>query len=267
VIAQFRAQERSFYTVYSTGQGYVVRFHGTCQFLVSPDGGEVACEPGPGCDEELLGVLLQGTVSALLLSLRGYGVLHGSAVRWEGETVLFAGYSSAGKTTMAALCCAVGAQLVTDDVVPLTSAVDGVVCSGLSRELRLRESAEEIAALFPAPGPPARRTIDGRLAICPQMAPSENNRVAAVVLPRPSHDARAMKLERVPAPRAALHLLANARVPAMVPVDLQRPYFEVVTELAGRAPVTEATVPWGPPFSAGFIPELLTDLLSLAHRD
>jgi hypothetical protein len=192
--------------------------------------------------------------------MRGYAVLHGSAVSWAGKTVLFAGYSGMGKTTLAALCCAAGARLVTDDVVPLTRTDAGLVCVGLSRELRLRDAAREIADLFPPPGPPRRVTADGRLAIRPQAADSEINLVSGVVVPRPTREAQNASVDAVAPPTAVLHLLANSRIPGMVPLDLQKPYFEVVTELVGRVPVVAATVPWGPPFTTDFVPILLDQL-------
>jgi hypothetical protein len=174
--------------------------------------------------------------------------------------VLFAGYSGMGKTTLAALCCAAGAKLVTDDVVPLTRTDTGFVCVGLSRELRLRDAAREVADLFPAPAPPRRLTADGRLAIRPQAADSESNIVSAVVVPRPSREAQHVSIDALAPPTAVLHLLANSRIPGMVPMSLQKPYFELVTELVGQVPVFVATVPWGPPFTTAFVPVLLSQL-------
>ena len=260
VVADYATPDRSFYTVYATGDGYLVRFHGQCEFLVNADGSKVVCEPGPGCDEGILAVLLVGTVTALLLCLRGYAVLHGSAVTWAGQTVLFAGHSGSGKTTLAALCCAAGAQLVTDDVVPLTRAGDGFFCVGLSRELRLRDAARVVAGLFPSPGPACRPTADGRLAIRPPAADNEANLVSAVVLPRPDREARDVSMAVVSPAKAVLLLLANARIPSMVLAPMQAAYFEVVADLAQQVPVVEAIVPWGPPFTTAFVPGLLGSL-------
>lgn len=260
VVAKFGIPAQTFYTVYATDEGYLVRFHRECEFFVNANGRQVVCEPAPECDRGIIGVLMAGTITAFLLSLRGYAVLHGSAVSWAGKTVLFAGYSGMGKTTLAALCCAAGARLVTDDVVPLTRTDAGFMCVGLSRELRLRDAAREIADLFPLPGPPRRVTADGRLAIRPQAAESESNLVSGVVVPRPSREAQDVSVDAVAPPMAVLHLLANSRIPGMVPLDLQKPYFEVVTELVGRVPVVAATVPWGPPFTTAFVPVLLDQL-------
>jgi hypothetical protein len=54
-----------------------------------------------------------------------------------------------------------------------------------------------------------------------------------------------------------LTLLANARIPGMVPAAMQKDYFETVAALATSVPVLEARVPWGPPFDAEVARELL----------
>jgi hypothetical protein len=263
VVAELKSGGRSFYTAYRAADGYLVRFHGTCEMHVSADGRRVVCEPGPGCDQGLLGVLVAGTGTALLLTLRGHAVLHGSAVRLGGQTVLFAGWSGKGKTTMAALCCASGAELVCDDVVTLVSDGGQVSCMGLGNELRLREVAAGIADLFPPPGPPRRRTADGRLAIRPARASEEVNAISAVVVPQPSREATAVTIKVVPPPTAAVALLGNARVPAMVPLDLQTAYFTAVADLVSTVPVVEATVPWGPPWATSVVAQLMDALAAL----
>jgi hypothetical protein len=260
VVAELSVGDRRFYTVYRADGGWVIRFDETCEFLVNPDGTRVLCEPGPGCSEGLLGVLMAGTVTSLLLTLRGFAVLHGSAVRWDTRTIVFAGYSGAGKTTMAALCCAAGAELVTDDVVALQAHGEHVASVGLGHEIRLRDAAAGIANLFPDPKPPRRVTADGRLAIQPPTARSETNVISAVVLPRPDRQIKevvAVPLGPVP---ATLQLLGNSRLPALVPMDLQRPYFEAVANLVAAVPVVEARVPWGPPFTTSVVAALMDAL-------
>ena len=47
---------------------------------------------------------------------RGWAMLHGSAVRVDGKTALFAGEAGQGKSTMAAALIARGAELIADDL-------------------------------------------------------------------------------------------------------------------------------------------------------
>jgi hypothetical protein len=254
-VAELKSASRSLYSVYEAREGYIVRFHGQCQFIVSGDATHVLCEPGPGADLDLVPVFMVGMVTALLLTLRGRPVMHGSAVCLGETTVVFSGPAGKGKTTVAALCCAAGARLVTDDIVPLVSVGDDIACAGLSHELRLREAAEEVAGLFPS-GPPPRITADNRLAVRPALAHGERNIISAVVFPQPTRGSHELRVSEVPPSTAALQLLGNGRVPALVPMELQRSYFEAVTALANRVPVLNAFIPWGSPFSVDFVPEL-----------
>ncbi len=94
-------------------------------YLVSPDGRHVAGAPpaGPAWRWERL-VLAQ--VLPLAAVLRGYDVLHASAVALGGSAVAFMGASGTGKTTLAIRIVARGAPLVTDDVLAIEVTGDGV---------------------------------------------------------------------------------------------------------------------------------------------
>jgi hypothetical protein len=245
------------YTLYSVGSGYVFRFHGLCEFHVSGTGDTVSCIPGPKCDEGFLHVLLGGAVTALLSVLRGYAVLHATAIKSDDETVLFTGPSGMGKTTSAALCCAAGARFISDDVVNLERGADGTACVGLGSELRLREQATSIADLFPPPPLERRMTADGRLALKPPRPHQERNMVTAVALPRPVRGPEHVSVHRLRPTEAVAALLGNARIPDMVPPRWQRAHFEAVANLAAEVPVLEVRVPWGPPFSAAVAAEVL----------
>ena len=266
VVAELTLGGRQFYTVYRVGSSYLFRFADSCEFWVTSDGGEVTCEPAPSFDEGIVAVLVVGTVTALVLTLRGLAVVHGSAVQWQGLNVVFAGSSGRGKTTMAALCCAAGANFITDDLVALEPLGGDVFSVGLASELRLRESAREIAGLFPSPLT-SRQTADGRMALRPPPADAERLAVSAVVLPQPSRDSQALALRPVAASDAVTAILANSRVPAMAPVDWQRRYFEVAADLASNVPVVVATVPWGPPFTTASSADLFAELLRMPRHE
>jgi hypothetical protein len=210
---------------------------------------------GPECNEGLVAVLLTGTITAFLLVLRGYAVLHGSAVLWQGSTVVFVGPAGSGKTTVAALCCAAGAQLVNDDVIPLATSPDGVVCVGLASELRLRHAASAIVELFPT-APKTRGTPDGRLGLLAPEAQTESNAVSAVVLPRPTRGASHLTTRRLVPSLALEELLANVRVPGETGPPFQAKRFLTVADLAATVPVMEAEIPWGPPFRTDLVSQL-----------
>jgi hypothetical protein len=78
----------------------------------------------PGCIDVCPGADWQGglpahfysTVAALLLALRGYLPIHGSALEIDGRAVLLCGQAGAGKSTLAANLVALGARLISDDL-------------------------------------------------------------------------------------------------------------------------------------------------------
>lgn len=79
----------------------------------------------PGVSKDLLCLPLLGIVMAVLLHHRGLLVLHGSAVKIDGQASVFLGDKGAGKSTTAASLVAAGHFILTDDVVALEWDSDG----------------------------------------------------------------------------------------------------------------------------------------------
>jgi hypothetical protein len=102
---------------HSTEESYL-RWDPVGSFLVRA-GNEILFDPAPGVEEPLLRLPLLGAVMAVLLHQRGFLVLHASAVRVDGEAVLFLGGKGWGKSTLAAALHARGHVLIADDVVAL----------------------------------------------------------------------------------------------------------------------------------------------------
>ena len=162
----------------------------------------------PAGRDELIPILLAGTVSAFLLTLRGHTVLHASAVAVDGEALAFVGQSGRGKSTVAAPMCVDGAELVTDDVL-VVDAGPPVTCIGGAPELRLREKAAEIAALHPDAA--TRETADNRLAFTPRPGPVESLPLAAIVIPAPSRTHSEVEVRRLEPSAALFSLLGFPR--------------------------------------------------------
>ena len=68
-----------------------------------------------GADPALLPIFLEGSILAHTLAAEGLLSLHASAVEVEGSALAIVGHSGGGKSTLAALLCAAGGRLVTDD--------------------------------------------------------------------------------------------------------------------------------------------------------
>ena len=124
--------------------GYTLRINGLCDFEISSDLRAVAVHLSPAASEEAAS-LLAGNALAMLLALRGHCMLHASAVSVDPRAVAFVGAAGMGKSTVAALCCAAGASLITDDALRVEQDGEDAWCYRGSLELRLRAPAAELA--------------------------------------------------------------------------------------------------------------------------
>jgi hypothetical protein len=234
------------YRATSTPTRHVVRFRNCGEVTISNDLTQVEVRRDPSGRSELLPILMAGTVSALLLTLRGATVLHASAVMVDGTALAFVGQSGRGKSTLAALMCLDGAELVTDDVLTVDPGPP-VTCLGGASELRLREAAAPIADS--RPDGTTRATADSRLAVSLDRAPLQPHPLSAIVVPAPSRTATEIEIRLLPPSTALFWILSFPRVHGWCRADVLSRDFAVLSQLVNRVPVYDVTVPWGPPFS------------------
>ena len=184
--------------------GFLLRFRECGEFVISADLSEVEVRPDPPGRPELLPILLAGTASAFVLTLRGETVLHAERGRHRRRGVAFVGQSGRGKSTLAALLCLDGAELVTDDVLAVDPGRRSRAPGG--RELRLRAERRS------SPKPSRTRapsTADDRLALT-FSRPPEPLPLAASWSPRRHTRRRTSRSGGLP--RAVFWLLAFPRV-------------------------------------------------------
>lgn len=233
------------YSLTAGANGYVFRVHGLCDFALGRSGCDVNVHLTPDADQELASLLIGGVLAAML-ALEGHSVLHASAIEADGGAVAFIGGSGTGKTTLAALCCAAGARLVTDDVLRIELRGDAGWCFRGSRELRLRPGAAQLATQLTAWA--EHSTTDQRTAVRAVATEQGTLPLAAVVAPRCVHDATALHIERLRGSAAMLELLRFPRTVGWVDAEHSRQDFGRLAKLAETVPVYRAEVPWGPPF-------------------
>lgn len=253
VIAVYETEEDAWYTGTAAESGYHLRFSGCGEFLISSDLSEVQVRRDPSGRTEILPILLAGTVSAFLLTLRGATVLHASAVSIDGAALAFVGQSGRGKSTLAALLCLDGAEMVTDDVLTVDVGPT-VTCLGGASELRLRAAAAPLAQ--ERTGAVTRPTADERLALSAPRAPCAPLPLGGIVVPSPSRTTLAVEVRPLAPSTALFWLLAFPRIHGWrAPEVLQRD-FAALSRLVDRVPVFDVTVPWGPPFDPATAAEL-----------
>lgn len=258
VVAEHGVDGFTWYSICRVGETFVIRMPGIGDFEIDPDLRAIRCFPTHEPRAEYLPIVLTGTVLSFVLEMRGLTVLHGSAVDIGGSSLAFVGASGQGKSTMAAIMCASGAPLVTDDVLPIFFKGDTPVpwCLRSGHEIRLREKSASLTQSF-REGTSIRVTADERHAVTPAAADTDQLPLKTIVIPRPIHEISAVSARRLGVGEAALQLSRFDRIEGWRDRAHLRRQFLDVGRIVDLVPVFEVSVPWGPPFA----PELALDIL------
>lgn len=219
---------------------YVLRVNQYCDFELSGVLDAICVHSSPGVDEEFASLLVGGLL-ATVLTLKGCSVLHASAVEVSGRAVAFVAGSGMGKTTLAALCCAAGARLVTDDVLRVEIANGQGWCFSGSCELRIRAAVSELAESLP--GAVSRSTVDERYAVRPEATTSARLPLLAIVAPRFDPATDQPRITRVHGAAAVRELVSFPRTLGWKDNEVARRDFALVANLATVVPVYRATLP------------------------
>jgi hypothetical protein len=261
VVAELSIAGTPFYVFCRVEGGYVGRLPNIADFFITADLRQVVCYPATTGKTELISIVVPGTVTAFLLAMSGRCVLHASAVDLGGRAVAFAGTSGQGKSTMAALFCATGALLVTDDVLPLEFDPPAgppvqVLCQRAGTEIRLREKTASLADHFDG-NVSVRTTVDDRRAVEPVPTRLDRIPLAAIVLPRPDRESPVVASRRLSDGEAGLWLSRCQRIEGWHGRDHLRQQFVDTGHIVSIVPVYEVQVPWGPPFAPDLVPSVL----------
>lgn len=153
-------------------QGYLLRFHGMADFLLSDDCVQIRCFSVNGTPDATLRHLLLDQVFPLALSRQGHLVLHCSAVVTPLGAVAFAGGTGMGKSTLTASFAHSGVPVLTDDGLLVQERHGKLV--GFPSYPGLRLWDDSLAAIFPANTsgiPVAHYTTKVRVALGRDMIP------------------------------------------------------------------------------------------------
>ena len=227
----------------------VARFYALADFEFDHDLSHVTCHRHPAVSEEMAGLLVPGNIVSYVLTMAGHYVVHASAVEIEGGRAIgFVGPTARGKTTCAALLCAEGCGLVTDDVLVID--LDGGTprCRRGASALRLRTQQAGLVSRF-VTAPAVSTTPDGRLAVRPDRVAGDDFVLEALVLPTPSRDDSTVTVRRLSGADAVAVLVAMSRIEGWRSSERVTQLFEHATAVAQNVPVLEVKIPWGPPFA------------------
>jgi hypothetical protein len=233
-------------TIVETRAGHTIRFSEECDFRIAADTRSILVDVAPGAEQGFVPILLTGNVLASLLALQGECVLHASGVRANGRTLAIVGASGLGKSTLAALFCAGGAELVSDDFLRILSNGGVPRCYTGTAQIRLRPNSAKLADAFPFAA--RELTADGRIAVTPKRTETSTSELDAILIPSPSRRARRLRVRRLSEKDALVSLLSYPRVLGWQETAPVLRHFQVCADVAERVPVFKATIPWGPPF-------------------
>ncbi len=249
IVAERVVGTRRQYVFCRAGEVVTARFGGLHDFEIDLGRCTVTSHAHLGTDPGLAPILLTGTIAAYLLTLGGALVLHASAVEVDGGALAFVGTSGQGKSTVAALCCASGYPLVTDDLLPLYDDGSSLLsCTPGGTELRLRPKVAELAERFDRPVS-VYDTADRRRAVGPSTTEAERLPLLGVVMPSPGRGRTGVEVTTVPPGEAALLLTAFHRIDGWKDRGQLARTFRSVAQIVAGAPVQRMVVPWGPPFA------------------
>lgn len=250
------------YVACNDAGGITLRVPEICDFLIDRGLGVVECRPDPAADARFVAVLVAGLAVAFMLTLGGHCVLHASAVEVEGSAIAFAGSSGKGKSTLAALACADGARLVTDDLLRLGTG-DTVSCVGGAPQLRLRPKAAWALDRF-RPAPPTALTADQRLALWLGLGWETSVPLAVVAAIHPSPGTPEVQLRRLSPVEALVQLTGLTRIVGWEDASVVRQQFHALARAVATVPVVEAVIPWGAPIAEPTVRRMLD--LAGQHR-
>jgi hypothetical protein len=244
------------YSITRTEGGYVIRYPTFCDAEVDPALQTIVLNPASSERRPMAELLFTGSILAKILTLRGECVLHASAVSVHGRAVAYIGPPGRGKSTLAALSCASGARLITDDVLRLIPDGEGWFSPTGTAVIRLRPQAQSIAFLLNGA---RQETLDERIGVTFTLEDSRFP-VAALVFPLPSRTAGSLALSRLTQDEALMRLTSFPRVLGWKSPDVLAKSFRWNARLAREIPIYEAVIPWGPPFDPSVASELLSQL-------
>lgn len=105
------------------------------------DGERIWIRPVSQCDEASIRLFLNGSVFGAVLHQRGLIPIHGSSFVFEGKTVLLAGDSGAGKSSVTTAFCQNSARFLNDDINPLIVTDDAVRIKKIRTSVKLWEDS------------------------------------------------------------------------------------------------------------------------------
>lgn len=240
-------QGKSCIVVFDAGDAHILRFTDVADYRIGDD--QIACDLRSPDHENAVDIHLFGLVFSIWHERRGIPALHASAVTVGDEAVAFLAGRGSGKSSLAGSLVQHGAELLTDDILPVTPVADQVIARPGFPQMRFWPAELDYFVgdheRFPLAHPAfSKRRVpvgaDGFGRFCDRPV-----QLRAIYLPDP-RDCDSVQVETVH-PRQALfemvrHSFASHIAEAM---KLRERRFHTLGDVARRVPVLRLTYPSG----------------------
>ncbi len=217
--------------------------HGDAEILISDTGRFTVADrvivhvAPPHVDRDAVALDLIGVVLPYALHRDGAWCIHASAVQTPDGVIAFVAPSGTGKSTLALACMQAGCALVADDVVVLRESRDGITVTPSGVPLRLHaDTARAVGATASGADAWGKVRVDGA------MADVTLPLAAIYVLQSVGKDTVCAREAR-PTRAAALALLANGKITALLGKDVDGEVLTRCVSVAHRAAVYDLAVP------------------------
>lgn len=223
--------------------GYRLQFDDTGVFDVSSDGHEISWRPSPSADERAARLDLTGRVLALALHIGGCLCLHASAVSIGGRAVAFLAPKGSGKSTLAVALERAGAELMSDDIVPVELTPSPVARPGAHSVRMFRDTAAmlgmhmDLAMDASTSKPMFRDSAIGRRRV--HAAPLDALYLLSSVA---APDAPPVHRERLSEPDAVMRVLGQTKIGVLLGGQEAAAVLKRTADLVSAVPVYELTV-------------------------
>jgi len=229
--------------LYRSPEGLRIVVDDTGTYDIGTDGTTITCYALGTAWDDFVRAHLMGRVLATVLHLDGALMLHGSTVAIGGRAVTFLAPKHQGKTTLALALTAAGAELMSDDAVPVEFDHPAPVARPGVHSMRVDPDVASSLA-----GPATRAlTREGKALVglpisWTREAPTELDAVYLLVPAAFTDNGEVARRTRLRGPEAVVGLLAHTKIGTMLGSWGAKQLLDRAAALADRVPVYRLTV-------------------------
>ncbi len=224
--------------LYQLGKGFRLRYDDTGCFDINADGTRIYWSPGPDANLEKVRADVLGRVLATAMHCAGLLCLHGSAVALAVGAIAFLAPKFHGKSTLATAAVIAGARLVTDDSLPVDLGPPAAALPGVHNLRLWEDSVQHLRQEHTLTESADQKHVMKDWS--PNSLVSEPLAFSAIYILSPAQaqsGANPVSRERLPVLQAALSLVGQGKIGALLGKSEATKQLDRATALAQQVPV------------------------------